>query len=138
MNLNETIADLVGYRMQNSKEKLGSAKILLENGKLKDSISRSYYAMFTATRALLATKHFDSSKHSGVVSLFNQHFVKKGIVTNDLGRMLMKGKDLRQDGDYKDFVEISMEEAQEQYGNAERFIEEIEDTLAHLGSRILP
>jgi len=43
MNLNERIADLVVYRMQNSKEKLGSAKILLENGKLKDSISRSYY-----------------------------------------------------------------------------------------------
>ena len=50
----------------------------------------------------------------------------------------MKGKDLRQDGDYKDFVEISMEETQEQYGNAERFIEQIEDTLAHLGYRILP
>jgi len=64
--------------------------------------------------------------------------VKKGIVTNDLGRILMKGKDLRQDGDYKDFGEISMEEGQEQYGNAERFIEQIEDTLAHLGCRILP
>jgi hypothetical protein len=29
----------------------------------------------------------------------------------------MKGKDLRQDGDYKDFVKTSMEEAQEQYNN---------------------
>ena len=111
MSVNERAADLVRYRMQNSKEKLDSAKILLENSKFKDSISRSYYAMFTAARALLATKHLDSSKHTGVVSLFNQHFVKTGIVTNDLGRMLMKGKDLRQDGDYKDFVETSIEEA---------------------------
>ena len=100
MSVNERAADLVRYRMQNSKEKLDSAKILLENSKFKDSISRSYYAMFTAARALLATKHLDSSKHTGVVSLFNQHFVKTGIVTNDLGRMLMKGKDLRQDGYY--------------------------------------
>jgi mRNA-degrading endonuclease YafQ of YafQ-DinJ toxin-antitoxin module len=69
----------------------------------------------TADRALLATKHLDSSKHTGVVSLFNQHFVKEGIVTNNLGRMLMKAKDLRQDGDYKDFVETTMEEAHEQY-----------------------
>jgi len=132
MSLNESTADLVRYRMQNSKEKLSSAKILFENSKFKDSISRSYYAMFTAARALLATKHLDSSKHTGVVSLFNQHFVKKRIVTSDLGRMLMKGKDLRQDGDYKDFVETSKEEAQEQYNDAEKFIEEIEGTLARL------
>ena len=135
MKIDERTTDLVRYRMQNSKEKLGSAKILLENGKLKDSISRSYYAMFTAARALLATKHLDSSKHTGVVSLFNQRFVKEGIVANDFGRMLMKGKDLRQDGDYKDFIEISMEEAQEQYSNAEQFIEQIEDALTHLGYR---
>ncbi len=31
MSLNESTADLVRYRMQNSKEKLGSAKILLES-----------------------------------------------------------------------------------------------------------
>jgi uncharacterized protein (UPF0332 family) len=138
MNPYRIEADLVNYRMQNSKEKLSSAKILLENGKLKDSISRSYYAMFTAARALLATKHLDSSKHTGVVSLFNQHFVKEGIVANDLGRILMKSKDLRQDGDYKDFIKISMEEAQGQYNDAVQFIEQIEDTLTHLGYRILP
>jgi uncharacterized protein (UPF0332 family) len=45
---------------------------------LMRSFARSYYAMFTAARALLATKHLDSSKHTGVVSLFNQHFVKTG------------------------------------------------------------
>ena len=129
MSLNERTADLVRYRIENSKEKLGSAKILLENSRFKDSISRSYYAMFTAASALLATKHLDSSKHTGVVSLFNRHFVKTGIVTKDLGRMLMKGRDLRQNGDYKDFVETSLEEAQEQYNNAKKFIEQIQDTL---------
>ena len=138
MSLNERTADLIRYRIQNSKEKLGSAKILLENSKSKDAISRSYYAMFTAARALLATKHLDTSKHTGVVSLFNQHFVKTGIVTKDLGRMLMKGRDLRQDGDYKDFIETSVEEAQDQYNNAEKFIEQIEDILAHLGYQISP
>jgi hypothetical protein len=50
----------------------------------------------------------------------------------------MKSKDLRQDGDYKDFIKISMEEAQGQYNDAVQFIEQIEDTLTHLGYRILP
>ena len=133
MSSKERTADLVKYRLQNSKEKLGSAKLLLENGKFKDSISRSYYAMYTAARALLATKHLDSSKHSGVISLFNQHFVKTGVVARDLGRILMKGKDLRQDGEYKDFVETSMKEAQDQYSDAKKFIDQIEDTLTEFG-----
>jgi len=120
MSSEERTADLVKYRLQNSKEKLGSAKLLLENGKFKDSISRSYYAMYTAARALLATKHLDSSKHSGVIE-------------RDLGRILMKGKDLRQDGDYKDFVETSIKEAQDQYSDAKKFIDQIEDTLTEFG-----
>jgi len=129
MNLDERVIDLVQYRLKSSKERLNSARILLENKQFKDSLSRSYYAMFTAARAILASKHLDSSKHTGVISLLNQHFVKTGIVTKDLGRMLMKGKGLREDGDYKDFVEVSMEEAQQQYSDAEEFIEKIEDVL---------
>lgn len=136
MSSKERTTDLVRYRLQNSKEKLGSAKILLENGKFKDSISRSYYAMFAAARALLATRHLDSSKHSGVISLFNQHFVKTGVVERDFGRILMRGRDLRQDGDYKDFVEASMEEAQDQYSAAKKFIEQIEDALIQIGYEV--
>lgn len=132
MSLDERVVDLIQYRLKSSKEKLNSARILLENKQFNDSLSRSYYAMFTAARALLATKRLDSSKHSGVISLFNQHFVKTGIVAKDLGQMLMKGKDLRENGDYKDFVEISMEEAQQQYSDAEEFIKQIEDALGKL------
>jgi len=129
MSLDEKSVDLIRYRLENSKEKLNSARILLENNQLKDSLSRSYYAMFTAARALLATKRLDSSKHAGMISLFNQHFVKTGIVSKKLGRMLLKGKDLRQDGDYKDFVEVSTEEAKKQYKDAQKFIKQIEEVL---------
>ncbi len=89
MSLDERVIDLIQYRLKSSKEKLTLARILLENNQLKDSLSRSYYAMFTAARALLATKRLDSSKHVGVISLFNQHFVKTGIVSKNLGRMLL-------------------------------------------------
>jgi len=64
-----------------------------------------------------------------MISLFNQHFVKTGIVSKKLGRMLLKGKDLRQDGDYKDFVEVSTEEAKKQYKDAQKFIKQIEEVL---------
>ena len=46
--------DLAKYRFQDAVEKLDSARILFEKGQLKDSLSRSYYAMFSAVRSLLA------------------------------------------------------------------------------------
>ena len=38
--------NLTEYRLANAKEKLESAKLLLDAGKYKDSIGRSYYAIF--------------------------------------------------------------------------------------------
>lgn len=81
---------LVLYRLENAHEKLAAAKDLLDNKHYKDSVSRSYYAIFTAARALLAIKKLDSAKHSGVISLFNQHFVKNGLICNSNGDALKK------------------------------------------------
>lgn len=39
--------DLIKYRSASAKEKLVSAKLLLEAGLYKDSIGRSYYAIFS-------------------------------------------------------------------------------------------
>ena len=121
--------ELFRYRLENAKEKLISAKLLYENKQYKDSISRSYYAMFSAARALLAIKEMDSSKHSGVISLFNQYFVKMGVVNKKMGRILAEAKEMREDSDYEDFVVVSKEETEKQIKDAEDFIREIEEVL---------
>ena len=76
MTLEGNKKSLVSYRLESAREKLSAARDLLAKGHYKDSVSRSYYATFTAARALLAVKQLDSAKHSGVIALFNQHFVK--------------------------------------------------------------
>jgi uncharacterized protein (UPF0332 family) len=53
----------------------------------------------------------DSSKHSGVASLFNQHFIKTGIVPEVSFKAIQTLMDLRHEGDYQDFAEITAEEA---------------------------
>ena len=63
---------LAGYRMEKAKEILDDAEDAFRGSRFMDSVNRSYYAMFTVARALLALKEKDSSKHSGVISLFNQ------------------------------------------------------------------
>ncbi len=60
--------DLAKYRLEMSDEHIRSAKALLDIGNFKDSIGRSYFAMFSAVRALLALDAVDFSKHSGVIS----------------------------------------------------------------------
>lgn len=91
--------ELAKYRLEDAKEKLHSAETLLNSGSFKDSVSRSYYAMFSASRALLAMQRVDSSKHSGIISLFNLHLVKSGIVAKECGKILAKAKTVREKSD---------------------------------------
>lgn len=51
--------DLAKYRLEMSDEHFRSAKALLDIGNFKDSIGRSYFAMFSAVRALLALDAVD-------------------------------------------------------------------------------
>ena len=121
------------YRIENAKEKIESAEILFKNSKFKDSVSRSYYAMFSAAKALLAIKGLNSTKHSGIISLFNQYFVKIKMVGKVYGRALANAKDIREESDYGDYVLVSKEEASEQLKKAKEFISEIEKALKNYG-----
>lgn len=77
----------------------------------------------------LRHKELDSAKHSSVIALFNQHFVKTGIVDKSMGRILENAKDIRENSDYGDFVIVTKEETEEQIKNAEKFLTEIEKAL---------
>ena len=114
--------DLAMYRLNSAEERLKAARLLLERQMYADAVSRSYYAVFQAARAVLATKELDSRKHSGIIGLFNQQFVKTGILPKDYGKILKSAKDLRQAGDYDDFFLVSREEALSAVENASRFI----------------
>lgn len=88
--------------------------------------------MFTSARALLALKELDSSKHSGVIALFNQHIVKTGLFPKEISRFLGKAKDIREDAAYGDFVEITKENAQTQLERAKKFVIEAENVVSKI------
>ncbi|MFH1562971.1 MAG: HEPN domain-containing protein [Nitrospirota bacterium] len=56
--------DLSKYRLEKAKEHLMSAEDLLKNNHLKDSISRSYYAIFTTARAISLAINCQANKNS--------------------------------------------------------------------------
>lgn len=71
--------ELAKYRLGKSRKTLEDAKLYFESATLESTVNRIYYAVFYSVNALLVTKGLSSAKHSGVRSLFNREFVKKGI-----------------------------------------------------------
>ena len=71
----------------------------------------------------------DFKRHKDVVAYFNQHYVKDGSVSRDIGRKLGRLKQYREEGDYGDFNVVSEEEAKEQMAAAAEIIGAIRNYL---------
>lgn len=117
--------ELMKYRLEMAEERLHSSKVLLEVGSYKDSIGRSYYAMFTAVRALLAMEGQDFSKHAGVIAYFQKEFVKTGKVDRKYSKYISQAFQIRNNTDYADFFIVSAQDAKEQYEKAKEFLKVI-------------
>ncbi|MBI5185186.1 MAG: HEPN domain-containing protein [Nitrospinae bacterium] len=72
---------LASHRLERAKSTLSEAMDELSRNNFRLAVNRAYYSIFYAMRALLATVGKDSSKHSGVVFLFNEHFIRQGLVS---------------------------------------------------------
>ncbi len=121
--------DLIKYRMSSAKEKLTSAKLLLEAGMYKDSIGRSYYAIFSAIRAVLAVRQVDFSKHAGVIAYFQKEFIKTDIFDKKYSKYLQQAFQIRNSCDYDDFFIVSKQDAEEQYIRAAEMLAVIEEYI---------
>ena len=121
---------LVAYRLEQAEEAIRSAETLLASGLHRDSVNRSYYAMFYTVLALLITKDLGTSKHQGVIATFDQEFVKKGVFPKDLSRRLHKAFERRLEADYGELVRVTTEDAGRVLGQAKEFVASIRSHLA--------
>ena len=115
--------------MSSAKEKLTSAKLLLEAGMYRDSIGRSYYAIFSAIRAVLAVRQVDFSKHAGVIAYFQKEFIKTEIFDKKYSKYLQQAFQIRNCCDYDDFYVVSQKDAVEQYQRAEELLRVITEYI---------
>jgi len=81
--------------------------------------------MFYAVLALLASQKKETSRHSGVISLFDKEYVKAGIFPKEFSRWLHDAFTLRQRSDYSVQYTPSAEEAEELLAHARSFVEAI-------------
>lgn len=63
-----------------------------------------------------------TSKHAGVISIFDKEFVHTGKIDKHYSKILHKAFDTMQEGDYKELVELSAEDADEHVKLAKEFL----------------
>lgn len=126
MTAEEKKKELALYRLQQADETLDEAGFLLAGKKSPRAIiNRAYYAMFYAVLSLLIFEPYSSSKHSGVLSYFNRRFIKEGLLSEKVGESINTAFELRQRGDYKEYVELSYEQVEPYIQKAKEFITEV-------------
>jgi uncharacterized protein (UPF0332 family) len=129
----EQLRALVRYRLEQAVETLREASLLLDQSAWRGAQNRAYYAMFYAVLALLATRQLGSSKHSGVLGLFDREFVKPGLLPRALSRSLRLAFNRRQSWDYGEMGDLDPEEVTDMVAEAKLFVQAIEEFLRQNG-----
>ena len=96
--------ELVTYRINRAKETLSEVEFHVENKKWNTAVNRLYYACYYAVTALLIWNDISTKTHNGVRQMFGLHFIKPGIISEKHGFFYTDIFEMRQTGDYDDFI----------------------------------
>ena len=110
-------------------ESVKAAEELLRNKHYDFSASRSYYAVFYASSALLLKEGLQFGKHSGVLAAIHKHFIKTNKIDKFFGKDLNWLFELRSIGDYGVLIHVGKEEANEAVKIAKAYIKVIKNLI---------
>lgn len=125
---NETIEGFARYRLNKAKETLETARMIFNDGKdFTSANNRAYYAIFYAIRAVLAIEEIDFKRHKDVLAYFNKEYVNKEKFPKMIGRKISQAQRIREDSDYDDDYEPSLEKTEQQINTAQELIDLVEE-----------
>ena len=111
------------YWLARARNALSASEALVSKELFDDAISRAYYAMFYAAKALLIRDGVSAGpKHSAVVSAFGREYAKKGKIEPRYHQMLIQDFEWRQKADYDVFWNADRETAQGRIADAREFV----------------
>jgi uncharacterized protein (UPF0332 family) len=132
--ISEDSKTLLRYRLSQAEESLLDAEVLIQAHRSARSIvNRCYYAMFYAALALLQTIGKGSSKHTGILSLFDSEFILTGILPRQLSKDFHRAFKLRQTSDYEIVGPLDDQAISEIRREAREFIQAIRQYLSDQG-----
>lgn len=123
---------LAAYRLKQAEETLSDAKTMLhDNLSPRSIVNRTYYSAFYAVLSLFLNADINpkTSKHAGIIALFDKEFVHSGKINKNYSKILHQLFKARQEGDYKEFVELSSEDADRFIKLAQEFLDGVKKVM---------
>lgn len=109
--------------LQQARDSISAARLLLDNGYPDYAASRAYYAMFYIAEAFLESEGLAFFKHSAVIAAFGKEFARSGRISAEFHAYLIEGQELRHAADYGPRKFVEPDKAREQIERAERFLD---------------
>lgn len=106
---------------------------MLEEGfSARSIVNRCYYSMFYMALALFLKKGvpIPTSKHTGVMGIFDREFIITGKLDKKCSKLLHKAFDQRIEYDYKELPAPELEDAKSAVENARYFIAALKKLLS--------
>jgi uncharacterized protein (UPF0332 family) len=120
---------VVTYRVEKANKTLVEAISNVENSCWHSAANRLYYACFYAVCALLIKNGHATRTHNGAFSLFGEYFISTGLISIEHNKFYRRILELRQTGDYDDFIEYTETEILPLIEPAKQFILTIEKLI---------
>ena len=120
---------IVNYRLQKAKITLSEIKGIVAMKYWHVAANRLYYAAYYAVTALLIKNGYTAHTHHGVFTVLGKHFVLEGIISRQQNELYGTLLELRQKGDYNDFVVIEEHHIMPLLEPVEQFISAIEKLI---------
>jgi len=115
--------------LSRARKSLKSARTLFGEGLFEDALSRSYYAVLHAAKAVLLSEEVSIDSHEAVKRLFGMHLVRTGKIEKRYSKILSKEQDDRYLADYDVAFEPARERVEERINEAEDFLNAMTDYL---------
>lgn len=115
--------------LRKSARAIREAELLYTNEFYEAAVTRLYYACFYAVHALLVKHDIRTKSHSGAKQMFGLHFIKPGIIPNELGELYSSLLNNRQLIDYADGADYTKEMLEEMIPKAKELIQLINELI---------
>ena len=112
---------------------LKEARVLADQSLWEGATSRTYYAAFHGTQAILLTEGLQPKSHQGTIYLFTHHFVKTGRIEPEYSQILARAAKYREEADYRHTMVFTKEQTSETIREVESFLKRTERFLRDAG-----
>ncbi|MDY6777569.1 MAG: HEPN domain-containing protein [Candidatus Nanohaloarchaea archaeon] len=113
--------------LETAEERLTSARLLLDNDRYEDAVSRAYYAMFHAAKALLLDRDSDPRTHAGTASELGKLF--RDELGAEATREFSRIQEKREQADYGELPDIGPDETTDIVETAASFLDDARSIL---------